>query len=112
MVAAALRAVHEDPARARSTEGLAAHAGVSRATLTRRFTALAGRPPMGYLARWRLTRAATLLRDTDDTDDPLDVIARQVGYSTPYALSHAFNRLFGTTPGRYRARVLLPAVAD
>lgn len=109
VVAAALRAVHEDPARAWSTEGLAARAGVSRATLTRRFSALVGRAPMGYLTWWRLTRAATLLQETDD---PLDVIARRVGYSTPYALSHAFSRLFGTTPGRYRARVALPATAD
>ncbi|MFB7619726.1 AraC family transcriptional regulator [Kitasatospora sp. NPDC056181] len=101
VVAAALRAVHEDPARAWSADDLAAEAGVSRATLTRRFTALVGRPPMAYLTWWRMTRAASLLRQTDD---PLDAIARRVGYSTPYALSHAFSRLFGTTPGRYRAR--------
>ncbi|MFI6848234.1 AraC family transcriptional regulator [Kitasatospora sp. NBC_00085] len=109
VVAAALRAVHEDPARAWSTDDLAAEAGVSRATLTRRFTALVGRPPMAYLAWWRMTRAATLLRQTDD---PLDAIARRVGYSTPYALSHAFSRLFGTTPGRYRARVAGESGAD
>ncbi|WP_395297882.1 AraC family transcriptional regulator [Kitasatospora hibisci] len=100
VVSEALRAVHEDPARDWSTDGLAARAGVSRATLTRRFTALVGRPPMAYLAWWRMTRAATLLQETDD---PLEAIARRVGYSTPYALSHAFSRLFGTTPGRYRA---------
>ncbi|MFJ3791577.1 AraC family transcriptional regulator [Kitasatospora sp. NPDC090091] len=100
VVSAALRAVHEDPARDWSADGLAARAGVSRATLTRRFTALVGRPPMAYLTWWRMTRAATLLQETDD---PLEAIARRVGYSTPYALSHAFSRLFGTTPGRYRA---------
>ncbi|MCG6493876.1 AraC family transcriptional regulator [Kitasatospora sp. A2-31] len=100
VVSEALRAVHEDPARDWSADGLAARAGVSRATLTRRFTALVGRPPMAYLAWWRMTRAATLLQETDD---PLEAIARRVGYSTPYALSHAFSRLFGTTPGRYRA---------
>jgi AraC-like DNA-binding protein len=33
----------------------------------------------------------------------LETIARQVGYGSPYALSHAFAREFGTTPGRYRA---------
>jgi AraC-like DNA-binding protein len=79
---------------------LAAEAGVSRATLARRFTTLVGRPPMAYLTWWRLTFAATLLRDTPD---PLATIARRVGYGTPYALSHAFSREFGTTPGRYRA---------
>ncbi|AYG82127.1 RCS-specific HTH-type transcriptional activator RclR [Streptomyces hundungensis] len=100
VVAAALHALHEDPARGWSNERLAAHVGVSRATLARRFTALVGRAPMGYLTWWRLTRAAALLRATPDG---LDAIARHVGYSTPYALSHAFSRQYGTTPGRYRA---------
>ncbi|MCX4747823.1 AraC family transcriptional regulator [Kitasatospora sp. NBC_01287] len=99
-VAAALRALHEAPERPWSNELLAARAGVSRATLGRRFTMLVGRTPMAYLAWWRMTRAATLLRDTEA---PIDTIARQVGYGSPYALSHAFNRAFGTTPGRYRA---------
>lgn len=102
VVAGALRALHEDPARGWSVEELAASAGVSRATLTRRFTALVGRAPMAYLAWWRMTRAAALLQQSAD---PLDVIARRVGYATPYALSHAFSRQFGTTPGRYRDRM-------
>lgn len=100
VVAAALAAVHGDPARAWSAEALAARAGVSRATLNRRFTALAGRPPMAYLTWWRLTRAAALLRRSTD---PLAAVAREVGYGSAYALSHAFVREFGTTPGRYRA---------
>ncbi|MFJ5553307.1 AraC family transcriptional regulator [Streptomyces sp. NPDC093225] len=101
VVAAALRALHSDPAAPWTNERLAAEAGVSRPTLARRFTALVGRPPMAYLTWWRLTFAATLLRDTTD---PLATVARRVGYGTPYAFSHAFNREFGTTPGRYRAR--------
>ncbi|WP_329565820.1 AraC family transcriptional regulator [Kitasatospora sp. NBC_01266] len=100
VVAGALRALHEAPEQAWSNELLAARAGVSRATLARRFTALVGRSPMAYLAWWRMTSAAALLRDTQA---PIDTIARQVGYGSPYALSHAFNRAFGTTPGRYRA---------
>ncbi|MFI9332039.1 cupin domain-containing protein [Kitasatospora sp. NPDC052868] len=106
VVAAALRAVHEDPAHPWTTDRLAERAGVSRATLTRRFTALVGSPPMAYLTWWRLTRAAALLRDTAH---PLEAVARRVGYSTPYALSHAFTRLFGTTPGRYRTGATRPA---
>ncbi|MET8628111.1 AraC family transcriptional regulator [Kitasatospora sp. NPDC004669] len=99
VVAAALAAVHEDPARPWTAAALAHRAGVSRATLTRRFTALAGRPPMAYLTWWRMTRAAALLRQGGE---PLEAVARQVGYGSPYALSHAFAREFGTTPGRYR----------
>ncbi|MGW6565815.1 AraC family transcriptional regulator [Streptomyces sp. NPDC054975] len=100
VTAAALRALHADPSAAWTNDRLAAEAGVSRPTLARRFTALVGRPPMAYLTWWRLTLAAARLRDTDDS---LAAIARRVGYGTPYALSHAFSREFGTTPGRYRA---------
>lgn len=101
VTAAALRALHADPAAPWSNERLAAEAGVSRPTLARRFTALVGRPPMSYLTWWRLILAATLLRDTPDT---LATVAGRVGYGSPYALSHAFEREFGTTPGRYRVQ--------
>ncbi|MFJ7131144.1 AraC family transcriptional regulator [Streptomyces sp. NPDC098101] len=99
VAAAALRALHADPAAPWTVDRLAAEAGVSRATLVRRFTARVGRAPMTYLTWWRLTRAAALLRDGTD---PLAAVARRVGYGTPYALSHAFRREFGVTPGRYR----------
>ncbi|MFF5703699.1 AraC family transcriptional regulator [Streptomyces sp. NPDC012794] len=100
VAAAALRALHADPAAPWTNDRLAAQAGVSRPTLARRFTALVGRPPMAYLTWWRLNLAAARLRNTEE---PLAVVARRVGYGTPYALSHAFSREFGTTPGRYRA---------
>jgi AraC-like DNA-binding protein len=101
VTAAALRAMHTKPAAPWSVESLAAEAGVSRTTLARRFTALVGRPPMAYLTWWRLVLAATMLRDTKET---LATIAGRVGYGSPYALSHAFEREFGITPGRYRAQ--------
>ncbi|MFI1678957.1 helix-turn-helix domain-containing protein [Streptomyces sp. NPDC020607] len=101
VVARALRHLHEAPEAPWTNEVLAARTGVSRATLARRFTTLVGRAPMAYLTWWRMSRAALLLRDSTA---PLDSVARQVGYSSPYALSHAFTRAFGTTPGRYRAR--------
>lgn len=107
VTAAALRAVHSSPAAPWSNDRLAAEAGVSRATLARRFTTLIGRPPMAYLTWWRLIRAATLLRDTTET---LATIADQVGYSSPYSLSHAFEREFGLTPGRYREQIAARSV--
>ncbi|MBI0293607.1 AraC family transcriptional regulator [Streptomyces sp. PRKS01-29] len=99
VTAAALRALHSDPGAPWTTERLATEVNVSRPTLARRFTALVGRPPMAYLTWWRIILTATLLRDTSDT---LASIAGRVGYGSPYALSHAFQREFGTTPGRYR----------
>ncbi|MBP8534457.1 AraC family transcriptional regulator, partial [Streptomyces sp. MK37H] len=99
VTAAALRALHSDPAAPWTTERLAAEVNVSRPTLACRFATLVGRPPMAYLTWWRVILTATLLRDTPDT---LASIAGRVGYGSPYALSHAFQREFGTTPGRYR----------
>ncbi|WP_405657678.1 AraC family transcriptional regulator [Streptomyces sp. RK9] len=107
-VATALRVLHRDPAHPWTNAALAARAGVSRATLARKFTTLVGRPPMAYLSWWRMTRAAALLRDSEA---PLDAIARRVGYGSPYALSHAFSREFGVTPGRYRKRAGTPGAA-
>jgi AraC-like DNA-binding protein len=98
-VAGALHAIHDDPARPWTVPELAAAVGQSRATLARRFAALVGQPPMAYLTWWRMTRAAGLLRDSDA---PLSAIARQVGYESQFAFSHAFKRLFGQSPNQYR----------
>ncbi|MBB4688470.1 AraC family transcriptional regulator [Amycolatopsis jiangsuensis] len=101
-IAAALEALHADPARPWQLAELAAEVGLSRATLARRFTALTGRPPMAYLTWWRMTTAAQLLRDSERA---LPAIARRVGYSSPFAFSHAFKRQFGVAPALYRSAV-------
>ena len=101
VVAAALQAMHERPAQPWTIEGLAREVAVSRATLARRFPALVGATPAAYLTRWRMDLAARQLRDTDQ---PLDAIARQVGYASEYAFSRAFSRARAVPPGRYRAQ--------
>ncbi|MGF7237093.1 MAG: AraC family transcriptional regulator [Frankia sp.] len=98
-IAAVLTAMHADPARAWTLNTLAGHVAVSRATLARRFPALVGETPAAYLTRWRMDLAARRLRDTDD---PIDVIARAVGYTSEYAFSRAFSRDRALPPGRYR----------
>ncbi|GAB2653484.1 AraC family transcriptional regulator [Nocardia goodfellowii] len=98
-VAAALRAVHADPARAWTVPELSARAGVSRATLARRFSATVGEPPLAYLTRWRLLTAAKLLRETGDS---LATVARKVGYTSEFAFAKAFKREYGLAPGQYR----------
>jgi AraC-like DNA-binding protein len=104
-IAAALDALHTDPAAPWRIEDLAAQVGLSRATLARRFTALTGQAPMTYLTWWRMTTAAHLLRTTDQ---PLPAVARQVGYGSPFSFSHTFKRHFGLTPGRYRSESQRP----
>lgn len=100
VVGPALSALHTDPAREWTVESLAREARVSRATFARRFVEVMGEPPISYLAGWRLCLAADLLQDGGDT---IESIARQVGYSSAYALSAAFTREYGVRPSRHRA---------
>lgn len=98
-VGAALTLLHREVAHAWTVDELADRVGVSRAALGRRFTALVGEAPMGYLASWRLALAADQLTSSDMT---VAAIARQVGYATPFSLSAAFKRTYGVSPQRYR----------
>jgi AraC-like DNA-binding protein len=99
-VGQALSLLHQDVAHPWTVEELAARVGVSRAALGRRFTALLGEAPMGYLAAWRLALAADLMVSSDAT---VATIARQVGYGTPFSLSAAFKRVHGVSPQQYRS---------
>jgi AraC-like DNA-binding protein len=101
VVGAALRSMHDDPAYGWTVANLAARAGVSRASLARRFTEMVGEPPMAYLAGWRITLAADLLRQEDAT---IAAVARRVGYGSAFALSAAFKRERGVSPQDYRRR--------
>jgi AraC-like DNA-binding protein len=98
--AAALAAMHRDPARPWTVAALAAEAQLSRAAFARRFTALTGRPPLSYLTWWRLTTAARLL---GQDDAPLAVVAKAAGYTSEFAFAAAFKRQHGIAPGRWRA---------
>jgi AraC-like DNA-binding protein len=108
-LAATLGAIHDAPEREWTVEALAAHAGMSRATFARRFTAGVGEPPLAYLTRWRMITAARRLRESDA---PLSVIAKQVGYGSEYAFAKAFKRVHGTAPGQYRRRGTAPSIAE
>ncbi len=99
-IAAALREIHENPHRRWTVTRLGEIAGMPRAAFSRLFTTAVGQPPMAYLTGWRLSRAARLLRETDAS---LARIAPQVGYSTEFALSAAFRREYGVSPGRFRS---------
>lgn len=99
VVGPALRLLHGSPAYPWTVAALAGKVGVSRAALARRFAELVGEPPMTYLAGWRLGLAADLLREPDTT---VARVAREVGYSSAFALSAAFKRVRGVSPQEYR----------
>lgn len=99
LVGDVLRLMHDRPSEPWTLSSLAAHVAVSRATLTRRFTELLGRPPMTYLTEWRLCLAADLLRDNTQT---IGSVARQTGYASPFAFSTAFKRHYGQPPISFR----------
>lgn len=95
----AMTRLHREPARPWTTDVLAAEMAVSRSTLSRRFATVVGQSPGAYLTQWRMDVAARRLRDTDD---PLEVIAHSVGYTSVYAFNRAFSRARSQPPGRYR----------
>ena len=100
-IAAALRAIHADPARQWTVEELGQRAGLSRAAFARRFTGLVGQPPLTYLTWWRMTTAAGFLLRSDA---PLSAVARRIGYTSEFAFATAFKRAYGMAPGTYRRR--------
>jgi AraC-like DNA-binding protein len=106
VVGPALKLIYNNPAHPWTVANLAAAVGCSRAMFARRFTEQVGEPPIGFLTGWRLALAADLLRSSQVT---IAAVARQVGYSTPFALSSAFKRAYGVSPNTHRATASCPA---
>ena len=98
-VGGALRLMHARPAEPWTVARLASAVAMSRSAFAARFTQLVGEPPLQYLARWRMTRAATLLREGEQS---VAAVATQVGYANPVAFTKAFSRLQGVGPGTFR----------
>jgi AraC-like DNA-binding protein len=99
LIGRVLAMLHDRPGERWTLDTLAREAHVSRATLARRFAETVGEPPLSYLARWRMHIAAQRLRHSDDT---IDTIAREVGYTSEFAFNRAFARHRGQPPGHYR----------
>lgn len=98
-VSRALTAVHARTAEPWTVDALASEAGLSRSAFADRFTELIGRPPMQYLAWWRMQIAAEWLRRSQM---PLARVATEVGYDSEPGFSRAFKRAFGVPPAEWR----------
>jgi AraC-like DNA-binding protein len=95
----ALAELHDRPTHDWSLDELAREVGLSRSALAERFTQFVGVPPMQYLAQWRMQLASSLLAGTALS---LAEIAARVGYGSETALSRAFKRWLGASPGEWR----------
>jgi AraC-like DNA-binding protein len=100
VLAPALGAMHGDPARKWTVAELAAEAAVSRSLLDARCREILGRPPIRYLADWRMHVAEELLETTELS---VFAVARRVGYDSEEAFSRAFKRARGKPPSAWRA---------
>ncbi len=99
VTAAALQAMHADPAHPWTVQQLADSAHVSRSTLAARFKKAVGQGPLEYLTQWRVELGADRLAHTEQS---IATIARAVGYGSEAAFSLAFKRATGQAPGVYR----------
>ena len=86
---------------------MARHAAVSPRTFARRFREETGTTPLQWLLAQRVTEARRLL---EETDLPVDAIARRAGFGTDASLRDHFRRATSTTPTAYR-RSFRPALA-
>lgn len=100
-VARCLALIHRHFADELDMAWLSREVGLSRSALHERFVSILGEPPMRYCTRWRLRRAAALLRETAGNTAS---IAHAVGYGSEAAFNRAFKREFGKPPAAWRRR--------
>lgn len=84
-----------------TVERLAAQVAMSRSAFAARFTQCVGEPPLRYLTRWRMNRAAHLLRTSNLK---IAAISTRVGYRSETTFSNTFKEWMGLAPGAYRRR--------
>ncbi|HXZ50037.1 MAG TPA: AraC family transcriptional regulator [Usitatibacter sp.] len=100
-VGRALALVHGRPSEPWTVERLGRQVGLSRSALAERFSDVMGEPIFAFLTRWRLQLAAEFLLATPR---PIESIAREAGYESASAFSHAFRRAFRKPPSIWRKR--------
>jgi AraC-like DNA-binding protein len=95
----ALALIQHQPGEAWTVGSLACRVSLSRSAFSAKFRQLVGEPPMSYITRVRLTKAAAALRTNSAT---LIEVAASIGYESEVAFSKVFKRYFGIAPGAYR----------
>ena len=110
-IAKSLQAMHEHAHEPWTLESLAQLAGMSRASYAAHFKVVTGMTPLDYLTDWRISLTQTLLK----RGKPLKMVAPQVGYSSPIALTRVFTRRLGKSPTQWLSgseSIAMDAVAE
>lgn len=94
-----LGALHREPQRDWTLDGMARLALMSRTAFAQAFAARVGQTPVQYLTRHRMMLALTWLRDEFAS---VKDIAGRLGYETEAAFRRAFKRVHGKGPGQMR----------
>lgn len=85
----------------RSVEDYAALCSMSKFHFLRVFKEITGKSPIEYRNKIRFDHAAEMLADTSD---PINEIARRVGFSSNVYFCDAFKKKMGISPSLYRKR--------
>ncbi|WNK01200.1 AraC family transcriptional regulator [Thalassospiraceae bacterium LMO-JJ14] len=93
-ISRAIVAMHDNPGNAWRNDDLAAIAGMSLSRFCDVFRELVDRTPQSYLRHWRMT----LARQDLDRGVQVQAVARRYGYTSPEALTRAFQRQYGISP--------------
>lgn len=99
-VLAALSYIHERFGEKITLQMLARQSGLSRSTLLRAFTHIAGCPPGQYITYHRVQKAQELLRG----EEGLAEIALRCGFYDQAHFTKAFIRQTGVSPARWREK--------
>ena len=89
-----------------TVDDLARRSAMSPRTFARRFVAETGTTPHQWVTDQRVLRARRLL---EDTDLPVEAVARDAGFGSAALLRHHFTRCTGITPTAFRTQRRLPA---
>jgi transcriptional regulator GlxA family with amidase domain len=75
--------------------------GLAERSFKRRFAKATGMGPMEYVQTLRVEEAKQIL---ETTDQPIDAVAKDVGYGDASFFTRLFRRKVGMTPASYRKR--------
>ena len=103
----ALMLIHQQPEQPWKVDTLATKVAMSRSAFAARFTQLVGEPTLRYVTRWRIHKAARLLRQSRDS---VAGVALQVGYKSEAAFSRVFKQWTGKAPATFRRAASLTTI--